>query len=117
MSRIAARVRELQPTIFSEFSALAMRAGAVNLGQGFPDFDGPEEVREAAVRALREGVNQYALGAGSLNLRTAIAEHAMRFYGQPVDPQQDVTVTSGATEALFDALVGLLDPGDEAVLF
>jgi N-succinyldiaminopimelate aminotransferase len=117
MSRIAARVRELPPTIFSEFSALAARTGAVNLGQGFPDFDGPEEVREAAVRALRGGVNQYALGAGSLTLRTAIAEHAMRFYGQAVDPQQDITVTAGATEALFDALIGLLDAGDEAVLF
>jgi N-succinyldiaminopimelate aminotransferase len=117
MSRIAARVRELPPTIFSEFSALAARTEAVNLGQGFPDFDGPEEVREAAVRALREGINQYALGAGSLTLRTAIAEHAMRFYGQRVDPQQDITVTAGATEALFDALIGLLDADDEAVLF
>ncbi len=117
MSRIAARVRDLPVTIFSEFSALAVRTGAVNLGQGFPDFDGPQEVREAAVRALREGVNQYALGAGSLNLRRAIAEHAQRFYGQAVDPEQDVTVTAGATEALFDALLGLLDPGDEAVLF
>ena len=117
MSHIAARVRELPPTIFSEFSALAARTGAVNLGQGFPDFDGPEEIREAAVRALRSGINQYALGAGSLNLRAAVAEHAMRFYGHAVDPQQDVTVTSGATEALFDALLGLLDPGDEAVLF
>jgi N-succinyldiaminopimelate aminotransferase len=117
MSRVAARVRDLPVTIFSEFSALASRTGAVNLGQGFPDFDGPEEVREAAVRALREGKNQYALGAGSLNLRRAIAEHAGRFYGQAVDPERDVTVTAGATEALFDALLGLLDAGDEAVLF
>jgi N-succinyldiaminopimelate aminotransferase len=117
VSRIAARVRDLPATIFSEFSALAARTGAVNLGQGFPDFDGPEEVREEAVRALRDGVNQYALGAGSLNLRRAIAEHAERFYGHAVDPEQDVTVTAGATEALFDALLGLLNPGDEAVLF
>ncbi len=117
MSHIAARVRELPGTIFSEFSALAARTGAVNLGQGFPDFDGPEEVREAAVRALRGGVNQYALGAGSLNLRRAIAEHAARFHQHHVDPERDVTVTAGATEALFDALLGLLDAGDEAVLF
>ena len=117
MSRIAARVRDLPATIFSEFSALALRTGAVNLGQGFPDFDGPEEVREAAVRALRGGKNQYALGAGSLNLRQAIAEHAQRFYGQRVDAEKDVTVTAGATEALFDALLGLLDRGDEAILF
>jgi N-succinyldiaminopimelate aminotransferase len=117
MSPLAARVRDLPPTVFSEFSALAVRSGAVNLGQGFPDFDGPEEVREAAVHALRNGVNQYALGAGSANLRRAIAEHAARFHGQGVDPERDVTVTSGATEALFDALLGLLDPADEAVLF
>ena len=117
MSRIARRVRDLPATVFSEFSALAGRTGAVNLGQGFPDFDGPEEVREAAVAALRGGVNQYALGAGSPNLRAAIAEHAARFHHQAVDPDQDVTVTAGATEALFDALLGLLDPGDEAVLF
>jgi N-succinyldiaminopimelate aminotransferase len=117
MSRLALRVRDLPVTIFSEFSALAAKSGAVNLGQGFPDFDGPEEVREAAVRALREGKNQYALGAGSVNLRRAICEHALRFYGQSVDAEQDVTVTAGATEALFDALVGLLDPGDEAILF
>jgi N-succinyldiaminopimelate aminotransferase len=117
VSRIAARVRDLPTTVFSEFSALALRSGAVNLGQGFPDFDGPEEVREAAVRALRGGVNQYALGAGSLNLRRAIAEHAERFHGHAVDAERDVTVTAGATEALFDALLGLLDPGDEAVLF
>ena len=117
MRPIAARVRELPVTIFSEFSALATRTGAVNLGQGFPDFDGPEEVREAAVRALRDGINQYALGAGSPNLRRAIAEHAARFHHQSVDPDRDVTVTAGATEAIFDALVGLLDQGDEAVLF
>ena len=117
MTRIARRVRDLPATVFSEFSALAVRSGAVNLGQGFPDFDGPEEVREAAVAALRRGINQYALGAGSANLRAAIAEHAARFHHQAVDPGTDVTVTAGATEALFDALLGLLDPGDEAVLF
>jgi N-succinyldiaminopimelate aminotransferase len=117
VSRIARRVRDLPATVFSEFSALAVRTGAVNLGQGFPDFDGPAEVREAAVEALRGGVNQYALGAGSPNLRRAIAEHADRFHDQAVDPDQDVTVTAGATEAVFDALLGLLDPGDEVVLF
>ncbi len=104
-------------TVFSEFSALAVRHGAVNLGQGFPDFDGPEEVREAAVRALRDGVNQYALGPGSSNLRTAIAEHATRFYGQEVDPESMITVTAGATEAVMDTLLGLLDPGDEVLAF
>ena len=117
MTRIAARVAGLPTTVFSEFSALAARCGAVNLGQGFPDFDGPDEVREAAVRALREGVNQYAVGSGAPALREAIAEHSARFYGMRVDPETMVTVTSGATEALCDAMLGLVDPGDEVVLF
>lgn len=119
MSRdpLAARVRPFATTVFSEFSALAQRHGAVNLGQGFPDFDGPEEIREAAVRALRDGRNQYAPGPGVPELRAAVAEHAARFYGQTVDPDTMVTVTSGATEAIFDAVQGLVDPGDEVVLF
>jgi N-succinyldiaminopimelate aminotransferase len=103
--------------VFSEFSALAAAHGAVNLGQGFPDFDGPDEVREAAVRALRDGVNQYAVGMGAETLRKAIAEHSARFYGMEVDPRTMITVTSGATEAIFDSLVALVDPGDEVVLF
>jgi len=111
------RVRALQPTVFSEFSALAARAGAVNLGQGFPDFDGPEVVREAAVAALRRGDNQYAHGLGAVPLRQAIAEHARRFLGLTVDPETEVVVTCGATEAIFDAVQGLVDPGDEVVAF
>jgi len=111
------RVRALQPTVFSEFSALAARAGAVNLGQGFPDFDGPEVVREAAVAALRRGENQYAPGLGAPALRQAISEHARRFLGVTVDPDTEVVVTCGATEAIFDAVQGLVDPGDEVVAF
>jgi len=114
---LAARAANLGTTVFSEFTALALRAGAVNLGQGFPDFDGPEEIKQAAIAAIRRGENQYAPGAGSLELRTAIAEHAARFYGQPLDPNANISVTSGATEAIFDALLGLVDPGDEVVLF
>ncbi|MGZ6132038.1 MAG: aminotransferase class I/II-fold pyridoxal phosphate-dependent enzyme, partial [Myxococcaceae bacterium] len=111
------RVRALQPTVFSEFSALATRSGAVNLGQGFPDFDGAEVVREAAVAALRRGENQYAPGLGAVALRQAIAEHARRFLGLAVDPDTEVVVTCGATEAIFDAVQGLVDPGDEVVAF
>jgi N-succinyldiaminopimelate aminotransferase len=111
------RVRALQPTVFSEFSALAGRAGAVNLGQGFPDFDGPEVVREAAVAALRRGENQYAPGLGAVPLRQAVSEHARRFLGLAVDPDTEVLVTCGATEAIFDAIQGLVDPGDEVVAF
>jgi N-succinyldiaminopimelate aminotransferase len=113
----AERVSRFGTTVFSEFSALAHKHGAVNLGQGFPDFDGPEEVKEAARRAIQAGVNQYAMGMGAKELRLAIAEHAERFYGQAVNPDTMVTVTSGATEAILDAILGLVDPGDEVVAF
>jgi N-succinyldiaminopimelate aminotransferase len=103
--------------VFSEFSALAARSGAVNLGQGFPDFDGPEAVREAAVAALRAGQNQYAHGLGAVPLRQAISEHARRFLGLTIDPETEVVVTCGATEAIFDAVQGLVDPGEEVVAF
>jgi N-succinyldiaminopimelate aminotransferase len=113
----AERVSRFGTTVFSEFSALAQKHGAVNLGQGFPDFDGPEAVKEAAQRAIRDGVNQYAMGMGSKELRQAIAEHSARFYGQQVDPDTMITVTSGATEAILDVILGLVDPGDEVVAF
>ncbi|WP_164020132.1 aminotransferase class I/II-fold pyridoxal phosphate-dependent enzyme [Pyxidicoccus trucidator] len=113
----AQRVTRFGTTVFSEFSALAAKHGAVNLGQGFPDFDGPDAVKEAAQRAIRDGVNQYAISMGAKDLRLAIAEHAARFYGQQVDPDTMVVVTSGATEAILDVLLGLVDPGDEVVAF
>jgi N-succinyldiaminopimelate aminotransferase len=113
----AARIHGFGTTVFSEFSALAKRTGAVNLGQGFPDFDGPDAIKAAAIDAIQRGVNQYAVGSGSDELRQAIAEHAQRFYGQAVDPATMVTVTSGATEAIADTILGLVDPGDEVVLF
>ncbi|KFE70139.1 aminotransferase class I/II-fold pyridoxal phosphate-dependent enzyme [Hyalangium minutum] len=119
MSRPSAaeRVSRFGTTVFSEFSALALKHGAVNLGQGFPDFDGPDAVKEAAQRAIRDGVNQYAITTGSKDLRQAISEHAARFYGQQVDPDTMVTVTSGATEAILDVILGLVDPGDEVIAF
>jgi N-succinyldiaminopimelate aminotransferase len=113
----AERVTRFGTTVFSEFSALAQKHGAVNLGQGFPDFDGPEEVKEAAQRAIRDGINQYAMGMGAKDLRQAIAEHAARFHGQQVDPDTMITVTSGATEAILDVILGLVDPGDEVLSF
>lgn len=113
----AQRVARFGTTVFSEFSALAAKHGAVNLGQGFPDFDGPDAVKEAAQKAIRDGVNQYAMSTGARDLRLAIAEHSARFYGQQVDPDTMVTVTSGATEAILDVLLGLVDPGDEVVAF
>ncbi|GMU62666.1 MAG: aminotransferase [Myxococcaceae bacterium] len=111
------RVAPFGTTVFAEFSRLAAQHGAVNLGQGFPDFDGPDEVKEAAIEAIRAGINQYAISTGAIALRRAIAAHAKRFYGQLVDPDAQVVVTSGCTEAIFDTVMALVDPGDEVVLF
>ncbi|MFB8245349.1 pyridoxal phosphate-dependent aminotransferase [Streptomyces sp. NPDC055952] len=110
------RLAEFGTTIFAEMSALALSTGAINLGQGFPDTDGPEEVREAAVRALRDGRgNQYPPGPGVPELRTAIAAHQQRRYGLSLDPDTEVLVTAGATEAIAAALLALVEPGDEVV--
>ncbi|MGN8050658.1 aminotransferase class I/II-fold pyridoxal phosphate-dependent enzyme [Curtobacterium sp. 22159] len=105
------------PTVFAEMSALAAATGAVNLGQGFPDEDGPAEVLEAAVAAVRDGVNQYPPGRGVPDLRAAISEHQARWYGLAVDPDREVLVTAGATEALAATLLALVEPGDEVVTF
>ena len=112
---LAARLAGMGTTIFAEMSALALATGSVNLGQGFPDTDGPAEVAEAAIAAIREGHNQYPPGPGIPDLRLAIAEHQQRFYGLTVDPDTEVVVTTGATEAVAAALLGLVDPGDEVV--
>jgi N-succinyldiaminopimelate aminotransferase len=104
-------------TVFVEINDLARRYGAVNLGQGAPDFDGPHEILAAAVNAVNSALNQYAPGLGMETLRQSIARHAARFYGQTLDPQTDVLVTSGATEGVFAAVLGLADPGDEAIVF
>lgn len=104
-----------RPTIFAEMTALAIRTGAVNLGQGFPDADGPEWIREAAVEASRSGQNQYPPGRGIPELRRAIAEHQLRHYGLSLDPESEVLVTAGATEAITAAILALAGPGDEVV--
>ncbi|MFZ4894152.1 aminotransferase class I/II-fold pyridoxal phosphate-dependent enzyme [Plantibacter sp. Mn2098] len=108
---------EIRPTIFTEMSALATRTGAINLGQGFPDEDGPAEVLAEAVAAIRRGVNQYPPGLGFPDLRLAISEHQNRFYGLTPDPDREVLVTAGATEALAATLLALVSPGDEILTF
>ncbi|HWI32070.1 MAG TPA: aminotransferase class I/II-fold pyridoxal phosphate-dependent enzyme [Microbacterium sp.] len=106
------------PTIFAEMSALAAQTGAINLGQGYPDEDGPAVVLEVAREAIANGVNQYPPGRGIPDLLHAIAEHQQRFYGMHLDPGRDVIVTAGATEALAATLLGLIDgPEDEVVVF
>jgi N-succinyldiaminopimelate aminotransferase len=106
----------LGTTVFEVMSRLAMEHGSINLGQGFPDQDGPEDVRRAAAEAVMAGPNQYPPMAGLPELRQAIAAHAKRFYDLEVDWQSEVVVTSGATEALADCFFGLLNPGDEVIL-
>jgi N-succinyldiaminopimelate aminotransferase len=115
-SRLARRLHGIPPTVFSEMSALALRTGSVNLGQGFPDRDGPESVVEEVVRAVRGGANQYAPGIGVPALREAVAAHQRRHYGIDLDPDTQVCVTTGCTEGIAAALLGLVDPGDEVLL-
>jgi N-succinyldiaminopimelate aminotransferase len=114
--RTAQRLRAVPPTVFSEMSALAVRTGSINLGQGFPDVDGPPSVVEAAVRGLRTGRNQYAPGPGVPELRTAIAAHQARHYGIDLDPATEVVVTAGATEGIAASVLALVDPGAEVVV-
>ncbi len=112
----AARLDGLGTTVFAEMTALAVKTGSVNLGQGFPDTDGPDRVIDRAVEALRSGRNQYAPGIGVPELRVAIADHQRRLYGIELDPDTEVAASTGATEAIAAALLGLVDPGDEVVV-
>jgi N-succinyldiaminopimelate aminotransferase len=115
---LVARMRAFGTTIFAEMSALALSTGSVNLGQGFPDTDGPPELLAAAARAITDGThNQYPPGPGIPELRRAIAAHQQHFYGLRFDPDTEVLVTAGATEAIAAALLALVEPGDEVVAF
>ena len=110
-------MREFGETIFAEMSALAVKTGAINLGQGFPDTDGPQEIAELAITAIRDGHNQYPPGLGIKKLRDAISDHQMRFYGLEFDPETEVLVTAGATEAIAASLLALCEQGDEIITF
>jgi N-succinyldiaminopimelate aminotransferase len=113
-------VERLQPfgtTIFAEMSALAVETGAINLGQGFPDTDGPDLVKQVAIDAIEAGRNQYPPGIGVPELRGAIRAHQLRFYGLEYDADSEILVTAGATEAIAAALIALCGPGDEVVTF
>lgn len=104
-------------TIFEEMTTLAMSTGAINLGQGFPDEDGPAEIKAAARAAIADGANQYAPGKGIAALREAVSAHQQRFYGLDPDPETEVLVTTGATEAIAAALLAFIQPGDEVLTF
>ena len=110
-------MREFGETIFAEMSALAVKTGAINLGQGFPDTDGPQEIAELAITAIRDGHNQYPPGLGIKKLRDAISHHQMRFYGLEFDPETEVLVTAGATEAIAASLLAICEQGDEIITF
>jgi N-succinyldiaminopimelate aminotransferase len=110
---LTAKLQGFGTTIFAEMSSLAVATGSVNLGQGFPDYDGPREVLDAAIDAINGGLNQYPPGLGMPVLRDAITEHQQRFYGVAYDADTEVLVTTGATEALAAVLLGLCDTGDE----
>ena len=111
------RLQGFGTTIFAEMSALATETGSINLGQGFPDTDGPPEVMQEAIDAIRRGENQYPPGPGTADLRHAIVEHQRHWYGLGHDPDTEVLVTAGATEAIAASLLALCEPGDEVVAF
>jgi N-succinyldiaminopimelate aminotransferase len=112
-----ARLQGFSSTIFAEMSALAVSTGALNLGQGFPDSDGPDSIKRAAIRAIEEGHNQYPPVMGIPALRSAIALHQERYYGLDFDPDSEILVTAGATEAIAACLLSLCEDGDEVIMF
>ncbi|KAJ6412692.1 hypothetical protein OIU84_005689 [Salix udensis] len=115
--QVAKRLEKFKTTIFTQMSSLAIKHGAINLGQGFPNFDGPEFVKEAAIQAIKDGKNQYARGYGVPDLNSAIAERFKKDTGLVVDPDKEITITSGCTEAIAATMLGLINPGDEVILF
>src|SRR3954454_2312640 len=106
----------MKVSVFERMSLAAAKHGAVNLGQGFPDFGWPEEILDAAARALKERSNQYAPSRGLPELRDAVAAHYQRHFGQPMDAGH-ICITSGATEALAAAILATVEPGDEVIIF
>ncbi|GER40339.1 aminotransferase ybdL [Striga asiatica] len=115
--QVAKRLEKFKTTIFTQMSSLAIKHNAINLGQGFPNFDGPDFVKEAAIQAIRDGKNQYARGYGVPDLNLAIANRFKKDTNLSIDPEKEVTVTSGCTEAIAATILGLINPGDEVVIF
>ncbi|MGE5597383.1 MAG: pyridoxal phosphate-dependent aminotransferase [Hyphomicrobiales bacterium] len=116
-NHIAARTAVFNESVIREMTRLAMVHGAINLAQGYPDFPAPDFIKRAAVEAIEAEVNQYAITWGSLRLRQAIAAKSKRFYGMDLDPDAEITVTCGATEAMMAAMLAVVEPGDEVIVF
>src|SRR5437867_11396990 len=116
-SLVSDRSTRFTESVIREMTRLCQQHGGVNLAQGFPDFPAPESVKEAAARAIREDVNQYAITWGAKRLRDALARKYAEWYGMTVDPEAEITVTCGATEAMASALLAIVDPGDEVIVF
>jgi len=115
--RTSAKASQFTESVIREMSRLAMQYKAVNLAQGLPDFPAPAKLKEAACRAIQADINQYALTWGDKAFRDAIAEKSSRYLGMKIDPETDVTVTCGATEAMMAAMLATVDPGDEVIVF
>ena len=116
-TRVSAKARQFSESVIREMTRHALAHGAVNLAQGFPDFPCPEQIKEAACRAIRGDVNQYAITWGAKGFREALAAKVARFTGLLADPEREITVTCGSTEAMIAALLAVVDPGDEVIVF
>ncbi len=114
---MARRVAGIEPSIFFEMTTLANQYQAINLGQGFPDFPCPDFLKEAGIAAIQQDINQYAPSKGRPGLRQAVAAHEKQYYGLEFNPESEILITHGATEAIFAAIMGLVDPGDEVIVF
>lgn len=117
MSYMARRVADFGTTIFTEMTSLAIKHNAINLGQGFPDFPAPDFIKEAATKAIMADVNQYAPGNGRSTLRIALAQKMHNQYGMEIDPDTQINIVVGATEAIMATIMGLVNPGEEVILF
>src|SRR5690349_14905165 len=113
----ARRTHGFTESVIRGMTRLATEHGAINLAQGFPNFPAPDVLKDAAARAIRDDINQYAVTWGAKRLRTALARKYHEWYGMAVDPETELTVTCGATEAMASALLGVVDPGDEVIVF
>ena len=113
----SATAAALTESVIREMTRLALQHNAINLAQGFPDFPAPDQVKQAAVAAIEQDLNQYPITWGQVSIREALADKYREHYGMVVDPERDVCVTCGATEAMIAAMVGCVDPGEEVIVF